>query len=322
MERAGTVAELWRFPVKSMAGERLERADVTAGGVVGDRLWAVRDEQLGSITGGKRLPALMTCTARFLAEPPADAFGDAVPPVAITLPDGTELSSEQPDIDARLSAFLGRAVSLCPRRPAGERRHYRAARFTMDDLRTQFALAPGEPVPDFSMFPVSMLLALSRYATPPGTYFDAYPLHVLTTATVAELRRLAPAVSAEPLSFRPNILVAVDGAGLVENGWCGGSLRAGAMRADIEIPAVRCSMTTRAQPGLAADPGLLRAVAQHARRCAGVYARVANAGQVRIGDAVLVERARDSRVSGLVQAGARSLRRLALRARAAALPEK
>jgi uncharacterized protein len=321
MGRVGTVAELWRFPVKSMAGERLERAELTAGGVVGDRLWAVRDELLGSITGGKRLPALMTCTARFLAEPAADAAGEAVPPVAIALPDGTELRSDEPDVDARLSAFVGRAVTLCPRLPAREREHYRAARFTMSDLRTQFALAPDEPVPDFSMFPVSMLLALSRYATPPGTYFDAYPLHVLTTATLAELRRLDPTAGAEALRFRPNVLVAVEGAGLAENGWCGGALRAGAMQADVEIPTVRCSMTTRAQPGLAADPGVLRAVAQHARRCAGVYASIARAGHVQIGDSVDVEAARDSRVSGLMQAGARSLKRLALRARAATLPE-
>ena len=32
------VAELWRFPVKSMAGEPLGRADVRPDGIVGDRV--------------------------------------------------------------------------------------------------------------------------------------------------------------------------------------------------------------------------------------------------------------------------------------------
>jgi len=192
----------------------------------------------------------------------------------------------------------------------------------MTDMRLQFALAPGEPVPDFSMFPTRMLVELARYATPPGTYFDAYALHVLTTASVAELKRRAPGADVTPLRFRPNLLVDSDAGGLVEAGWCGGSLRAGQLVARIEIPTVRCSMTTRPQPGLAADPGVLRAVVEHAQRCAGVYARVERAGTVRVGDPVELERPRATRVGGWMRASARSLRRLALRAGAAALPEE
>jgi len=322
MQAVGTVSQLWRFPVKSMAGESLERAEVTAAGLVGDRLWAVRDEEKGCITGAKRIPALLGCTARFLSEPAAGAVDGEVPPVAITLPDGSELRSDQPDVNARLSAFLGRPVALCPRRPASERAHYRAPRATMADMRQQFALEPGDPVPDFSMFPTSMLLELSRYATPPGSYFDAYALHILTTASLAELRRCAPSTDPAPLRFRPNLLVDSAGAGLVEFGWCGGVLRAGSLVARVEIPTVRCSMPTRAQPGLAPDPGVLRAVVEHARRCTGVYAAVASAGIVRVGDPVEVEMPRASRVGGWMKAGSRSLRRLALRAVAAALPEK
>jgi hypothetical protein len=322
MNVVGTVAELWRFPVKSMAGERLERVEIESTGVVGDRLWAVRDTALGCITGGKRIPALMTCSARFLAEPAAGAVDDRVPPVAIRLPDGTELRSDQPDVDARLSQLVGRAVTLCRRRPAADRGHYRAARLTMTDLRAQFGLAPDEPVPDFSMFSTAMLIELSRYATPPGTYFDAYALHFVTTATVAELRRLAPSADVAAMRLRPNLLIACDGDGLVENSWCGGTLSAGTLEAAVEIPSVRCSMTTRAQPGLGADPGVLRAIVEHARRCAGVYARVERPGHVALGDQVAVGLPRGSRLGGLVKASARSLRRLALRARAATLPDQ
>jgi uncharacterized protein len=129
-------------------------------------------------------------------------------------------------------------------------------------------------------------------------------------------------VAAVPLHFRPNLLVATPGAGLIESGWCGGWLRAGTVQAGIDIPSVRCSMTTRAQPGLGPDAGVLRAVVEHARRCAGVYARVERPGHVRVGDSVEVEPRRESRVGALMTAGARSLKRLALRARAATLPDQ
>lgn len=36
-------AALWRYPVSSMGGERLERAPVTASGIVGDRIWGLLD---------------------------------------------------------------------------------------------------------------------------------------------------------------------------------------------------------------------------------------------------------------------------------------
>ncbi|HTE49709.1 MAG TPA: MOSC N-terminal beta barrel domain-containing protein [Kofleriaceae bacterium] len=322
MPRVGQIAQLWRFPVKSMAGERLERAEVGELGVVGDRLWAVRDEERGHITGGKRLPSLMACSARFLAEPTADAVDDRVPPVAITLPDGAELVSDQPDASARLSAFLGRRVTLCPRRPADQRAHYRGPRATAADMRLQFGLGPDDPMPDFSMFPTAMLVELARYATPPGTYLDAYALHVLTSASLAELGRLAPAADIAPLRFRPNLLVDSEETGFVENGWCGGALRAGDLVGRVEIPTVRCSMVTREQPGLGADPSVLKALVDHTRRCAGVYARVEQAGAVRVGDAVELEPATPTRVGGWMRSGARSLRRLALRATAAVLPEE
>ena len=38
-----SVAEVWRYPVKSMAGERLDSCEVAATGLVGDRRWALVD---------------------------------------------------------------------------------------------------------------------------------------------------------------------------------------------------------------------------------------------------------------------------------------
>ena len=65
------VAEIWRHPVKSLGGERLERVKIDDRGIHADRLWAVRDRELGAVTTARRLPMLLGCTARFTTEPPA-----------------------------------------------------------------------------------------------------------------------------------------------------------------------------------------------------------------------------------------------------------
>ena len=45
----GVVEELWRYPVKSMLGERLTATDVTECGLLGDRAYALRDASDGKI---------------------------------------------------------------------------------------------------------------------------------------------------------------------------------------------------------------------------------------------------------------------------------
>ena len=67
----GSVGALWRYPVKSMMGERLERAGVTERGILGDRAYALVDESTGNVGSAKnptKWGALLTCKARF-AEP-------------------------------------------------------------------------------------------------------------------------------------------------------------------------------------------------------------------------------------------------------------
>src|ERR687890_1214784 len=104
----GRVKEVWRYPLKSMAGERLSTASVGARGLWGDRGWALRDEAAGEIRGAKISPALMLCAARYREEPTAEG---APPHADITLPDGTETSTDDPQINELLSELLGRRVT-------------------------------------------------------------------------------------------------------------------------------------------------------------------------------------------------------------------
>ena len=70
--QVGSVIGLWRFPVKSMRGERLDEAQVTERGLVGDRAYALIDTDIGKVVSAKsvkRFPDLLDCRATFV-EPP------------------------------------------------------------------------------------------------------------------------------------------------------------------------------------------------------------------------------------------------------------
>jgi hypothetical protein len=98
----GKVAQLWRYPFKSMTGQQLSQAEVGPRGIPGDRGWAVRDERAREIRGAKKIPALLTCRAEYLEEPRADG---PIPHVAITA-EGVRFLSSDSDAAARLSAAL------------------------------------------------------------------------------------------------------------------------------------------------------------------------------------------------------------------------
>src|SRR5262245_19645059 len=284
MAIVGTVQELWRYPVKSMGGERIERTTLGAAGLPGDRGWAVRDEAAAEIRGGKKLPGLMLCSARYLREPD----GRTVPPAEITLPDGKTVTTDDPDVAERLSALLGRAVTLWPLRPADDRDHYRRGlpdkTDMIEELRDIFGRLPDEPLPDLSVFPPEIL----EFTSPLGTYFDAFPLHVLTTASLAALAAEGPADRFDRRRFRPNVLVETDATlrGLVESAWASRPLRIGDAVATLQGPTARCSMIAQPQPGLAKDPQVLRTVVRDADQNLGIYATITTPGTVRVGDAV------------------------------------
>lgn len=49
----GSVAALWRYPVKSMQGEELDAAEISARGVLGDRAYAIVDRATGFVASAK-----------------------------------------------------------------------------------------------------------------------------------------------------------------------------------------------------------------------------------------------------------------------------
>ena len=281
--QVGTVTEIWRYPVKSMAGERLAETSVGERGLPGDRGWAVRDEERGGIRGAKKIPELMRCAARYLEPPTAARAGD----VEMRLPDGSTVRSDAADAHERLSTVLGHRVTLWPLQPADQLDHYRRGAPTHDDLeqelRATFALEPDEPLPDLSGLPPEIY----EFESPPGTYFDAFPLLLLTQSSLARLAELAPASRIDVRRFRPNFVLSVPGeSGFAETAWPGKRLRIGGMVAEVTIDCMRCVMTTLPFDDLPKDPGIMRTLVREAKHCLGAYARVAEPGAVKVGDPI------------------------------------
>jgi len=280
---AGEIAGIFRYPVKSMMGETLDGATVTSTGIPGDRAWAVRDERRGGIRGAKHFAPLMQCSARYLDEPLPEQAGHA----AITLPDGTTFPTSDRDAATRLGRFLDTAVSLWPLLPATALDHYRRGAPIADDalaeLRRIFARRSDEPLPDLSAFPD----ILRKYESPPGTYFDAFPLLLLTDRSLATLAARASGSRIDVRRFRPNLLIETHiDADFPERAWCGRRVRIGSAVLEVRMECPRCVMTTLPFADLPADPGVMRALVRESGGNLGVYAVPVEAGVVRRGDRV------------------------------------
>ncbi len=282
--KVGRIAAIYRYPVKSMAGESLQEVSLSELGIPGDRAWAVRDEARGGIRGAKKIAGLMRCSARYLETQVAGSSAAA----EITLPDGGCFLSTDDDAGARISAAVGHDVTLWPLLPADALDHYR--RGAPDDpdmekeLRAIFGRLPDEPLPDLGKFPAEMF----QYESPPGTYFDAFPLLLLTDASLRYLQKAAPDSVIDVRRFRPNFLIETSGENesLPESGWEGHGMRIGDASVSVTIECPRCVMTTHGFDDLPEDSQVMRALVRAARGNLGAYACVEQTGSVRVGDPV------------------------------------
>lgn len=274
------VQQLWRYPVKSMMGEMVDRVDLTPLGIEHDRVWAARDLDRGGIRGAKKIGGLMRLGARATAGPGGE--------VAISLPDGAVVSTRDPAVHDRVSDAVGARVRLEPLRPASDKDHYRRGPADTDDVMAElmsiFGRDEGEPLPDFSVFPEEVI----EFESPPGTYYDAFPLLVMTTSALAALRRALPDSVVDVARFRPSLVIDTPGeTGHPEFGWSGRRVRLGHAEIEFVTPCPRCVMVTREiSNDIPADRAVLRHVVRDLDQNVGVYARVVSPGKVSVGDAV------------------------------------
>jgi uncharacterized protein YcbX len=264
MTAVGTVAELYRYPVKSMLGEALDSLVLASGGVEGDRALALLDAETGRVATAKH-PRLWRKLLQFTAT--LDGSG-----VHITSSDGSAVE----DVDRALSTALGREVHLAGVRPDGA---------TVERPDPEDVLAHGvEADVPFG----TLEIAQGSTGT---TFVDYAPVHLITTATLDR-------IGAEAVRYRPNLVIATPaGTPYMENHWVGREIVVGEVRLRGILPTPRCSVPTLEHGPLPRAAHAVRTVLEENRvdvegfgvlPCAGVYAEVVSGGTVRAGDPVVL----------------------------------
>jgi uncharacterized protein YcbX len=135
---AASVVQLWRYPIKSMAGEQVPRLAIGHGSVVGDRAYGFVEVDTGRLVSAKRYGALLECRAR-----------STTSGVEATFPDGTVISDPD-ELSWRASALLGREV--------------RFVRHTDPDAQSVVAMAAPETLADFAPLHLLAVSALAQVA--------------------------------------------------------------------------------------------------------------------------------------------------------------
>src|SRR5205823_132548 len=164
--------------------------------VVGDRAYALVETETGKVMSAKnpRVAQLLGCRAEFVEAP---ASGGATPPVRITLPDGTAVTSDARDADAVLSAFLGRDVTLQQAAPDD---------FTIDqyhpDIEDLDPEGHRDTVTESKLGAAFFAQAGMPSPVPDGSFFDLFPVSVLTTSTLAVLQAIRPESRFDERRFR------------------------------------------------------------------------------------------------------------------------
>lgn len=234
-----------------MLGERVDALEIGADGVIGDRDWALVDEQ-GRALSAKTVPELL-----FARVQTRDGS------VCVSIPDGPDVVAGGPAADAALARWLGRPVRLVRAEPEVQCRY--EVHIDATDNDSPVIEAEG----------------------PKGTFRDSrHPAHLLTTASLRAAGDHYPQGEWDARRFRPNVLIDTDGEGFVEDDWVGSRVAAGGVVFDVRKRCMRCTIPNRPQPGLSADVGIARSLAQHHGLDLGVYAGIDNPGTIEIGDQV------------------------------------
>ena len=247
------IAEIWRYPVKSMLGEQLDQANVGPGGIQGDRRWAVVDKESGVSLSAKRYADLLRCQAW-------TSDGG----VMIRIPDGSEYPVGSAEVAHALSDLLGRNVTTCSAEATETIQH---------EFPTAVTEGEGEPF---------------LYEPKTRAFFDCAPLQLLTTATLNKLQQLLPTSAIQPVRFRPNFLVETKEADFVENDWVNNDVTLGSLRCQVYDDTRRCIMVALGQGDLPRDTEVIRTILQCNEGRAGVALKTQDSGMVRRGAKVEV----------------------------------
>ena len=251
------LTQIWRHPVKSFQGEQLTSAVIEESGLHLDRAFGIIDDESGRIMTARRDAALLYGRAR------VDALGEVV----LEIPehgshDAETFSASSPGADSILSSWLGRPVHL-------------AASL---DHSPVIAQSFTDPIDESS--------PLREWQLPKGRFLDSAPLLLITTQTLHDAASLHPRGRWDVRRFRPNLVVDASGAAWLEDSWQGLTVRIGSALITVRKLCGRCTMVTRAQPGIEADREIFKSLAHVHGATFGVLCDVVSPGTIRLDDEV------------------------------------
>ncbi len=268
MNNIGSVVSLFRYPVKSMAGEKLESTIVNKKGVLGDRSYALIDTTTNKIVSAKnprKWTNIFKYHAKYINEPTQNNITD----VEITFPNNSIVKSTQENINQVLSSAFNGKLKLISTVPAKV------------ELEEYFA----------DIEEVEQHDSVSDAHMAKGTFFDLGTIHLLTTSTIKKFEEIYSDGDFNINRFRPNIVVDLDSkeVGFVENKWVGKKISIGnEVILKIKEPCPRCVMTTLEQDNLPKDINILKAILKNNNGNLGIYADVIQGGNIKNNDLIKI----------------------------------
>ncbi|MCF6339719.1 MAG: MOSC domain-containing protein [Sulfurimonas sp.] len=268
MNNIGSVVSLFRYPIKSMAGEKLESTIINKEGVLGDRSYALIDTTTNKIVSAKnprKWPDIFKYYAKYINEPTESNITE----VEITFPNNSTVKSTQEDINQVLSsAFNGtlKLISTIPKKVQLEECFADIEEINQHGNVTEVNMANG-------------------------TFFDLGIIHLLTTSTIKKCEELYADGNFHINRFRPNIVVDLDSKelGFIENEWIGKNIAIGdEVILKIKEPSPRCIMTTLEQDNLPKDINILKTILKNNNGNLGIYADVVQGGRIKNNDVIKI----------------------------------
>ena len=249
----GSVAGAWRYPVKSLQGLAVGAVEIDPTGIRSDRAWGIVDEATGKLLAAKRTAPLLQATAT---------------DHDLTLPDGTTVAFDDPAVHQHLTRWLDREVRLVSPTEVGE---------------VAYEMTFDPPDEDAEVYDIP---------TPPGTFLDLTPVHVLTTSTLGACEAARPDLDWDLRRFRPNLLLDLAVEPWEEQSWIGRDVAIGSAVLRFTMTMMRCAMPLRAQPGgLERQPELFRAMSElnpeHPNHL-GMCCDVVEPGRIEVGDEIVL----------------------------------
>ncbi|MFA5454616.1 MAG: MOSC N-terminal beta barrel domain-containing protein [Sulfurimonas sp.] len=268
MSSIGLVASIFRYPVKSMAGEKLESTIINKRGLLGDRAYALIDTATNKIVSAKnpkKWPNIFKYYAKYISEPTENFISG----VQIEFPDKQTFLSTQNNIDEKLTNAFSRSVKLSSTVPQ------------IVQLEEYFA--------DIQEIKQHDSIVNANMAE--GTFFDLGTIHLLTTATLKKFEELYGEGDFHINRFRPNIVVDLNSnhSGFIENEWVGKNIAIGdEVILKIKESCPRCVMTTLEQDDLPKDINILKTIIKHNNGNLGIYADVVRGGIIKNNDLIQI----------------------------------